>query len=318
MKKKIFMTYKVPGKFLDKLDDYSVSFATGVCDRAQLLNGVVGVSAIVCLLTDKIDAEVLDRAGSQLELVANYAVGYDNIDVDECTKRGVKVTNTPGVLTESVAEHVIALMYTLYRRVAEGDRYVRSGMYRGWKPDLLLGTSIKGKIMGIIGLGRIGRWTARMAVAQGMKVIYYSRHRDEEFEAEYDVTYHGLSKLMEMSDVVSISVPLCDETRNMIDKDEISLMKKTAILINTARGGVVNEKALIEALKNHKIAGAGVDVFEDENNPNKDFFDLHNVVLTPHIASATFEARLAMSRILVDNVCDVLSGRKSANVVNKI
>jgi glyoxylate reductase len=204
----------------------------------------------------------------------------------------------------------------LFRRVVEGDRFVRSGKYKGWEPDLLLGTGVKDKTMSIVGLGRIGRWTARMASALGMKVIYFNRHRDEEFEEEYNVTYHSLDQLLEMADVVSLSIPLTSETRHMIGERELKLMKPTAILINTARGAVVDEKALIVALKEKWIAGAGLDVFEDETKIPPELFDLPNTVLTPHTASATVEARLAMARIVVDNMNDGLEGRQPTCLIN--
>jgi len=205
--------------------------------REDLLREVKGVTGIISLLTEKIDGVVMDAAGPTLKVISNYAVGFDNIDIAEATKRGICVTNTPGVLTEAVAEEVIALTLALFRRIAEGDRFIRSGKYKGWEPDLLLGTGLKDKVMGIVGLGRIGRWTARMASALGMKVIYFNRHRDEEFEEEYEVAYHSLDQLLEMADVVSMSVPLTEETRHMIGEAELKLMKPTALLINTARGG---------------------------------------------------------------------------------
>lgn len=284
--------------------------------REDLLREVRGASGIISLLTEKIDCEVMEAAGPQLKVVSNYGVGFDNIDVPEATKRGICVTNTPGVLTESVAEEVIALTMTLLRRVVEGDRFVRTGEYKGWEPDLLLGTGLKDKIMGIVGLGRIGRWTARMANALGMKVIYFNRHRDEEFEEEYEVVYHSLDQLLEQADVVSLSVPLTEETRHMIGEKQLRLMKPSALLINTARGPVVDQEVLIKALKEKWIAGAGLDVFEDESKVPEELRKLPNTVLTPHIASATVEARAAMAKIVVQNLNDVLEGRQPECLVN--
>jgi len=255
-------------------------------------------------------------AGNNLKVISNYAVGYDNIDVEAATKRGICVTNTPGVLTESVAEHVIGLAISLLKRISEGDRFVRSGKYHGWEPDLLVGTGLRDKVMGIAGLGRIGRWTARMSIALGMKVIYFNRHRDEEFEEEYGVVYHTLEQLLEQSDVVSLSVPLTEETRHMIGETQLKLMKKTAILINTARGPIVDEEALIKSLNEKWIAGAGLDVFEDESGVPEALRSLPNTVLTPHIASATIEARMAMARLVVENLMDALAGRQPACLVN--
>lgn len=315
---KIFVTHVYLGKFLERLKDkYDVVVWPGKdISRKDLLTGVKSAVGIISLLTEKMDAELMDAAGSQLKVISNYAVGFDNIDVVAATKRGICVTNTPGVLTESVAELVMTFTLTLLRRVVEGDRFVRAGKYKGWEPDLLLGTGIKDKVMGIVGLGRIGRWTARMANALGMKVIYYNRHRDEEFEEEYSVVFHTLDQLLEKADVVSLSVPLTTETRHMIGERELKLMKPTAILINTARGPIVDEVALIKALKEKWIAGAGLDVFEDESLVPEGLRNLPNTALTPHIASATVEARVAMARMVVDNITDALEDRQPSCLVN--
>jgi len=317
-KKKIFVTHVFLDKYLKELKGkYEVVvWPKKDISREDLLREVKGVMGIISSLTEKIDKVVMDAAGPTLKVISNYAVGYDNIDVEEASKRGICVTNTPGVLTESVAEEVIALMLALFRRIVEGDRFIRAGKYKGWEPDLLLGTGLKDKTLGIVGLGRIGRWTARMASALGMKVIYFNRHRDEEFEEEYDVVYHTLDQLLDMSDTVSLSVPLNSETKHMIGERELKLMKPTALLINTARGAVVDEKALIRALKEKWIAGAGLDVYEDESKIPKELCELPNTVLTPHTASATVEARLAMARIVTDNMNDALEGRKPSCLIN--
>ena len=317
-RQKIFVTHVFLDRYLKELKE---KYEVVVCphkdiDKKDLLKEVKGVTGIISTLTEKIDCDVMDAAGPSLKVISNYAVGYDNIDVEEASKRGVCVTNTPGVLTESVAEEVIALTLALFRRIVEGDRFIRAGKYKGWEPDLLLGTGLKDKVMGIVGLGRIGRWTARMASALGMKVIYFNRHRDEEFEEEYGVVYHTLDQLLDMSDVVSLSVPLNSETKHMIGERELKLMKSTALLINTARGAVVDEKALIEALREKWIAGAGLDVYEDESKIPKELCELPNTVLTPHTASATVEARLAMARIVTDNMNDALEGRQPSCLVN--
>lgn len=317
-KKKIFVTHVFLDKYLKELKEkYEVVvWPNKDIGREDLLREVKGATGIISLLTEKIDSEVMEAAGPSLKVISNYAVGYDNIDVEEASKRKICVTNTPGVLTESVAEEVIALILALFRRIAEGDRFIRAGKYKGWEPDLLLGTGLKDKILGIVGLGRIGRWTARMASALGMKVIYFNRHRDDEFEEEYGVAYHTLDQLLDMSDVVSLSVPLNSETKHMIGERELKLMKPTALLINTARGAVVDEKALISALKEKWIAGAGLDVFEDESKIPEELYELPNTVLTPHTASATVEARLAMARIVTDNLNDALEGRRPSCLIN--
>lgn len=317
-KKKIFVTHIFLDKYLKELKEkYEVVvWPEKDISREDLLKQVKGVSGIISLLTEKIDGEVMDAAGPELKVVSNYGVGFDNIDLKEASKRGICVTNTPGVLTESVAEEAIALTISLLRRVTEGDRFVRAGKYKGWEPDLLIGTGLKGKVLGIVGLGRIGRWTARMASALGMKIIYYNRHRDEEFEEEYGVVYHSYEQLLEQSDVVSLSVPLTEETKHMVGERELKLMKPTAVLINTARGAVVDQEVLIKALKERWIAGAGIDVYEDESHVPEELRLLPNTVLTPHIASATAEARLAMARIVVDNMNDSLEGRRPECLVN--
>jgi len=317
-KKKIFVTHVFLDKYLKELKE---KYEVVVCpdkdiSKEKLLKEVKGVTGIISTLTENIDSEVMEAAGQSLKAICNYAVGFDNVDVVAATKKGICVTNTPGVLTESVAEEVIALTMSLFRRIVEGDRFVRTGKYKGWEPDLLLGTGVKDKVMGIVGLGRIGRWTARMAGALGMKVIYYNRHRDEEFEEEYRVVYHTLDQLLELADVVSLSVPLTDETRHMIGERELRLMKPTALLINTARGAVVDERSLITALKEKWITGAGLDVYEDEANIPLELRSLPNTILTPHTASATVEARLAMARIVIDNMNDVLEGRRPSCLIN--
>lgn len=315
---KIFVTHVFLDKYIKELKEkYDVKiWPEKDINREDLLREVKGVTGIIALLTERIDAQVMDAAGPSLKVISNYAVGFDNIDIEEATKRGILVTNTPGVLTEAVAEEVLALTLALYRRTVEADRFIRSGKYKGWEPDLLLGTGLREKVLGIVGLGRIGRWTARMASALGMKVIYNNRHRDEEFEEEYSVVYHSLDQLLELSDVVSLSVPLTPETTHMIGERELKLMKQSALLINTARGAVVDEKALIVALKEKWIAGAGLDVFEDEAKIPSELKDLPNTVLTPHIASATVEARIAMARIVIDNLNDGLEGRKPSCLIN--
>ena len=312
------MTHKLPGREIEKLrKDFDVEvWPKKDIDRKDLLSEVKGVSGIISLLTEKIDKEVMDAAGENLKVISNYAVGYDNIDCVEADKRKIAITNTPGVLTESVAEHVLALMFAVMKRVGEGDRFIRAGKFSGWEPDLLVGTGIRGKMLGVVGLGRIGRWTVKLAQGLEMKVIYNSRTRDEEFEEMEGVVYHSLEQLLEMSDVVSLSVPLCKSTEGMIGKKELKMMKRSGVLINTARGPVVNEDALVDALEKGVIAGAGLDVFWDETKIPTRLTKLSNVVLTPHIASATIEARGAMAKIAVDSLRSVLLGRKPETVVN--
>jgi glyoxylate reductase len=319
MKGRVFVTHRLPGNFLKELSGkYMVDvWKEKDISRDDLLRKVKGSEVIVSLLTEKIDREVMEVAGSDLKVIANYAVGYDNVDVAEATKRGVCVLNTPGVLAEAVAEHVIALSLAVSRRIVEGDRFVREGKYKGWEPDLLIGVGLMGKTMGVVGLGRIGRWVGRLATGMGMKVCYYSRSRDFEYEMELGVEYRSFERLLKVADVVSLNVPLCEETKKMIGKHQFNLMKRNAVLINTARGGVVDEEALIEAIVGGKIAGAGLDVFENEERVSLRLRRMTNVVLTPHIASATYEARMLMVEILGKGLKELLSGKCPDNIVNK-
>ena len=272
--------------------------------------------ALLCLLTDKIDQQIIN-ANPKLKIISNYAVGFDNIDVRAATARGIPVTNTPGVLTDAVAEHTFALMMAVARRIPESDQFMRQGKYKRWKPMLLLGTELKGKTLGIVGLGRIGAGVAeRAGKGMGMKVIYYDVQRNLKFEKEYRARYVSIKDLLKQSDFVSIHVPLLPSTRHLIGKKELALMKKTAYLINTSRGQVIDEKALVQALNNRSIAGAGLDVYEFEPNLTEGLTKLKNAVLTPHTASATIEARTAMSELAAQNIIDVFQGRKARSAVN--
>ncbi len=292
-----------------------------VIPRRELLARVKGVSAILSLLTDTIDAQVLDAAGPQLRIVANYAVGFDNIDLKAAKQRNIVVTNTPSdKVNESVAEHAFALMICLAHRVAEGDAFAKAKKYAGWSPTLLTGTDLYGKTLGIVGAGRIGSALARRAVhGFGMKLIYANPSPNTDIEKEFSATRLPLDQLLQQADFVSLHVPLLPSTHHLISTAEFSLMKKTAFLINTARGPVVNEKALLRALKTKRIAGAGLDVFECEPAIDCDLTDtlelksFPNVILTPHIASATIEAREAMSMAAAQNIIAVLSGKPALN-----
>lgn len=284
----------------------------------ELLAFVRGADGIVSLLTDKITADVLRAAGPQLKVVANYAVGYDNIDIAAARAKQIAVTNTPGVLTEAVAEHTIALMLSVARRVVEADTFTRNGKYQGWEPDLLIGQRMLGRTIGVVGLGRIGKFVAHMAhFGFGMRVLYSDPHREPEFEAEVQARHTSLGDLLEHSDVVSIHVPFLPSTHHLIDKKAFGKMKKNAILINTARGPIVDEAALVLALKKKQIWGAGIDVFEHEPALTPGLTDLPNVILTPHIASGTREARDEMSLVVATNVIAALHRRIPPNIVTK-
>ena len=287
-----------------------------VLSRDELKKAISGYDGLLCLLTDKIDGEVLDAAGKQLKIVANYAVGYDNIDVKAATERKIFVTNTPGVLTEAVAEHTFALLMSVAKRIVEADDFVRAGKYKQWEPKGFLGPQIWGKTIGIVGLGRIGSFVAQIAHGGfNMEVLYHDVTKNEEFEMRFSAKYRETPELLRESDFVTIHVPLLPETHHLIGAKELGTMKQTAILINTSRGPVVDEVALVEALKSKKIAGAGLDVFEHEPDLTPGLTDLPNVALTPHTASATHEARNAMSRIAAENIIAALEGKQPPNAV---
>src|SRR5690606_4745829 len=257
--------------------------------KEEVIEGVRGKDALLCLLTEEITAEVMDAAPN-LKVISNYAVGYNNIDVEAATARGIVVTNTPGVLTETTADFAWALLMAVARRVVEADRFTRAGKFQGWGPLLLLGSDVYGKCLGVIGMGRIGQAIARRARGFDMRVLYYNRRRvDPAIENELQATYASLDELLQEADYVVLTVPLTPETHHLIGPRELAMMKPTAYLINPARGPVVDEKALVEALKSRTIAGAALDVFEEEPKLTPGLTELDNVVLAPHIASATTE-----------------------------
>ena len=316
---KILVTRKIPKIGIDALKaaGHSVDVWTGkaAIPRAQLLKRVKGVHGILSLLTDKIDDAVLQAAGPQLMIVANYAVGYDNLDLAALKKRGVQAANTPGVLDGAVSEQAIALMFAVAKRIPEADRFTRAGKYKGWEPELLLGMELSGKAIGILGLGRIGAGVAKRAQAMGMRVLYYDVKRNDAFEKETGAAYVSVIDLLKGSDVVSLHVPLLPSTRHLIDAKKLRLMKKTAILINTSRGPVIDEKALVAALKAKRLGGAGLDVYENEPKLAPGLAKLQNVVLTPHTASATVETRDRMARDAAQAIIDVLAAKTPPNLI---
>jgi lactate dehydrogenase-like 2-hydroxyacid dehydrogenase len=275
--------------------------------------------ALICMLTDRVDADLL-RAAPHLKVVANVAVGYDNIDVAAAGDAGAAVTNTPGVLTEATADLAFALLLSVARRVPEGDAFLRAGRYTHWKLDQeQMGLDVQGRTLGIVGLGQIGRAVARRAVhGFGMRVLYHGRRRlDPAVEAELGVTWSELAELLTRSDFVSLHAPLTEQTRHLIDADALARMKPTAVLINTSRGPLVDEAALVEALRSGEIAGAGLDVYEDEPEVHPRLVDLRErVVLLPHLGSATTDTRRRMVDMAVQNVLAVLTGRRPPNLVD--
>lgn len=319
---KVFVTRKIPDagiKFLKQAGfQVSVSNVDGVIPRDELLKKVKGADAILSLLTDKMNAEVMEAAGKQLKVIANYAVGIDNINLDDAAQRNITITNTPGVLTEAVAELAFALMISAARRIPESDQYTRKGKFKGWAPMMMLGAELHHKTLGILGLGRIGSAVAERAFfGFKMKIIYYDVKRNEEFEQKFQAEYRGLPGLLRDADFISIHVPLIPETKHLIGKNEFKIMKKTAYLVNTSRGPVIDEAALVDALKKKRIAGAGLDVYENEPKLTPGLKDLPNVVLTPHTGSATIETRSAMSELAAKNIVEVLSGRPAITPVKK-
>jgi len=317
---KIFVTQLIPQSGLEILGrtypEYRINSEERVLTRRELLEGVKGATGLLTLLTDKIDAEILDAAGAQLRIVANMAVGYDNIDLKAATLRGVMVTNTPGVLTDATADHTWALLFAVARRIPESERYLRAGQFKGWGPLLFLGGDVAGRTLGVVGAGRIGSAVAGRARGFGMKVLYAARSAKPPLESEIGARRVDLAELLRESDFVSLHVPLLPGTVHMIDAGALRRMKRSAYLINTGRGPLVDEAALAEALKSGVIAGAALDVFENEPAVHPELLKLENVVLTPHTASATIASRSKMSSMAAENLIAGLAGREPPNLLN--
>ncbi|MCD6154963.1 MAG: D-glycerate dehydrogenase [Candidatus Verstraetearchaeota archaeon] len=313
--------------FKDIIERLSEHFQVEVWDRYKpppykvLLEKVKDADALISLLTDRIDERVLEEA-ENLRIIAQYAVGFDNINIEAATERGIYVTNTPEVLTESTAELTWALILATARRIVEADIFTRWGEWwrknTGWHPKMMLGIELKNKILGIIGLGRIGGRVAEIGKAFGMKIIYYDVERKRSLEEKLSIKYRGLEELLREADIISIHTPLTRKTRHLINEEKLKMMKRTAILINTARGAVIDTKALVKALREKWIGGAGLDVHEEEpltlNHPLTAF---KNVVLTPHIGSATYKARHAMAEIAAENLIAFKNGEEPPNLVNR-
>ncbi len=316
---KVYVTRKLPSSALDRIAEkhqMEVNPHDRVLTRTELEEAIKGIDGLLCLLTDTIDAELLEL-NPDLKVIANYAVGYNNIDVPACTSRGIPVSNTPGVLDETTADFAWALLMAAARRVVEADRFTRAGNFQGWGPMLMLGDDIHGRTLGIIGLGRIGQEVARRARGFAMDILYHSRTRkSKEQERRLGVEYRDLQDLLQESDFVSLHVPLTEKTHHLISRQELKLMKENAYLINTSRGPVVDEEALIEALRSREIAGAGLDVYEKEPEVTPGLKDLDNVVLAPHIASASRATRTRMAEMAAENLLAGLEGREMPNLIN--
>jgi len=303
----ILVTRKLPSSILSRLEAVGaveLYSGEGTMPHEELLARVADKDAVVCMLTDRIDKSVIDAA-ARLKIAANVAVGYNNVDVPYAKSKGVIVTNTPDVLTESVADFTWALILAITRRLSEGERLLRRGGWKGWAFDFMLGTELRGKQLGVVGFGRIGQAVAARAAAFGMRVAYSGRRDLGVAGAEF----MSFDRLLNSSDVVSLHVPLTNDTRHLIDKKAIARMKRSAYLVNTARGPVVDEEALAWALQQHLLAGAALDVYEKEPEVHADLMRLENVLLVPHLGSGTTETRLGMASLAVDNVVAVLSGR---------
>ncbi|MDR7520229.1 MAG: D-glycerate dehydrogenase [Armatimonadota bacterium] len=317
---RVYVTRRLPEPALARLREH-VDFTMWETDevpppREVLLREAAPCDGLLSLLTDRIDGALLDAA-PRVRVVSNYAVGYDNIDVEAATARGVVVTNTPGVLTETVADFAMALLLASARRLVEADRFTRAGRWKSWEPMLFLGQDVWGATLGLVGLGRIGAAVARRASGFGMEILYYDVVRREDLERELGLEFAPFEDVLRRSDFVSIHTPLLPQTRHLIGAAQLKMMKPSAILINTARGPIVDQEALTEALRTGTIAGAGLDVFEVEPiPPDHPLLGLDNVVVAPHIASASVGTRTKMALMAVDNLLDALAGRRPANLVN--
>lgn len=316
----VYVTREIPRPALDFLRSQVATFEMNREDRAlrpeEFIETIRGRDGVLCTLNDRVDAAVMDAAPT-VKVFANYAVGYNNIDVAAATERKVVITNTPGVLTDATADLAWALLFAVARRVVEADPFMRSGQFKGWSPMMLLGADITGQTLGILGAGRIGTAMGLRAKGFRMRVLYTNAKRPAiELEEQVGAQRVGIEQLLRQSDFLSIHVPMTPETRHLIAAPQLSIMKPTAILINTARGSIVDETALVEALRAGRIAGAGLDVFEDEPAMKPGLADLNNVVVLPHIGSATVGTRTRMAMMAAQNLLDVLRGNIPPNPVN--
>ncbi len=317
--KRILITRQIPAIAREMLESKGYKVTVGAKNKQlsgeELIKKARKADAIISMLSDKFDKETIDKL-EHCKIIANYAVGFNNIDVEYAKEKGIIVTNTPDILTDATADIAMGLAIAAARNFIQGDRMVRESKFSGWAPELLLGKDFKNKIFGIIGAGRIGQATARRAKAFGCKIVYYSRTRKPEFEKELGAKKASLNKLLATSDFISVHVPLTDKTRKLLDEEKIKIIKKGAVIINTARGEIIDEKALIKALKNGRIFAAGLDVYENEPDVKKEFLKLKNVVLLPHLGSGTFETRSEMAELAAKNVIRVLNGKKPLTPVN--
>lgn len=315
----VLITRMIPEKavaYLKEQCDVEVNPHDRPLTRDELLAAAKGKHAVMTMLTDPVNAELMDAAGPQCKIIANYAVGFNNMDIAAATERGIFLSNTPDVLTDATADMAWALMLAVARRVVEGDKVTRAGQFVGWSPLYMLGPEVTGKTLGIVGAGRIGQATAKRATGFNMKVVYTANSAKPEFEKATGATYLPLDDLLRTADFISLHVPLTPKTKYLIGEREFGIMKKTAILVNTARGPVVDEKALAKALQTGQIWGAGLDVYEREPIVEDALLGLHNAVLAPHLGSATFETRENMGFMAADNILKALGGEVPPQCLN--
>lgn len=318
---KVFITRKIPiaaKELLTKNGFTVVVFPYNrVITKQELIKYAKNADGIISLLTEKFDKEVLDNL-PKCKVIANYAVGFNNIDIDYATSKKIVITNTPKVLTDATAEIAASLVLACARRIPESDKFMRDEKFKGWEPELFKGVQLTGKTFGLVGCGRIGQATAKRIKGFGCKIIYYNRTKKSEFENEVGAKKVSLNTLMKKSDIVSIHLPLNSETNQLLNKEKLDLLKPNSILINTARGEIIDEKYLIKLLKTNKINSAGFDVYENEPKINPQLLKLSNVVLLPHIGSATVETRDEMAKLAATNVIKVLNGKRPKTPVNSI
>ena len=316
MKPIVTVTNIFPQVALDKLSsECDLKINRTSLTKEELKQKVSGSDAVISYLTDRIDQDIIDR-GTKLKIIANYGAGFNNIDVTYASERGIWVTNTPNVLHETTADLTWAMILGTARRIIPADRYTRESKFQGWSAQLFLGGDVYEKTLGIIGLGEIGRSVARRAIGFNMRTLYYQRNRlPEEEEKKLNVEYAVFEKVLRESDFLTFHVPLTEETEYMIGNDEITLMKKTAYLIHTARGKVVDDYALVAALREDRLAGAALDVYEDEPELTEGMKELDNLMILPHIGSASFETRDKMALLVADNILDALEGKIPRSLV---
>ena len=311
MPRRVLVTREIPAAGLHPLEGFDVTvLSERPPERGELLEAVRGTSGLLATLTEKVDAELMNAAGDDLQVVANMAVGYDNVDLEAARERGVIVTNTPDVLDKTTADTAFMLLLAAARRLGEGERIVRSGRWEAWGPKMLTGPDVWGKTLGIVGFGRIGQAMARRASGFGMEVLYTARSRKEEAENERGARYAELDELLQTSDFISLHVPLTEETTHLIGAGELEKMKPKSVLVNTSRGPVVDEEALADALAGGRIFAAGLDVYEEEPEVHPKLLELENVVLATHIGSASIEKRDRMAVLAAENISAVLRGEE--------